>query len=490
MNENQRVYRVSKDRNFSIVKNNFIDDRRLSLKATAILLLALRYPDNWRMSVKTMTKLKSDKESSISSGFKELVAFGYAEYRKTRNTVTGKFESGWYFFEESQKPNVQSVPNRSKKEELKQGELFAEEEIKSPGVENPGPDLPLSESPHLENPVAVNPGLENQSLSNTIYQGLSKQILSSQIQNTSREYRLPAQAHREEQKELLIEKEIKIQREENHRIDLPHLENPHLENPVAVNPGLENQPLSNTIYQGLSKQVLFNQIQNTSREYGPPAKTHREEHNQDQHKQKENPRFQFPAAWLIKFQDYYLKEHGSEMGQPDSELKALSSLFEFSKGEWNVIESKIQILIQLRKQDPQFWYEQSLSPESISKFWSRLFERKVKPTEKNPKRNEQQNKSLRTESKYNESKTIQETPIEELNNLDPYKCFLVWGKTKLFKQQLEYYEQNSDPLKYEGTKKILYEKFVNEVYPDLIQNSEIKKTTIENGKENSQGSAA
>lgn len=411
MNENQRVYRVSKDRNFSIVKNNFIDDRRLSLKATAILLLALRYPDNWRMSVKTMTKLKSDKESSISSGFKELVAFGYAEYRKTRNTVTGKFESGWYFFEESQKPNVQSVPNRSKKEELKQGELFAEEEIKSPGVENPGPDLPLSESPHLENPVAVNPGLENQSLSNTIYQGLSKQILSSQIQNTSREY-------------------------------------------------------------------------------GPPAKTHREEHNQDQHKQKENPRFQFPAAWLIKFQDYYLKEHGSEMGQPDSELKALSSLFEFSKGEWNVIESKIQILIQLRKQDPQFWYEQSLSPESISKFWSRLFERKVKPTEKNPKRNEQQNKSLRTESKYNESKTIQETPIEELNNLDPYKCFLVWGKTKLFKQQLEYYEQNSDPLKYEGTKKILYEKFVNEVYPDLIQNSEIKKTTIENGKENSQGSAA
>lgn len=411
MNENQRVYRVSKDRNFSIVKNNFIDDRRLSLKATAILLLALRYPDNWRMSVKTMTKLKSDKESSISSGFKELVAFGYAEYRKTRNTVTGKFESGWYFFEESQKPNVQSVPNRSKKEELKQGELFAEEEIKSPGVENPGPDLPLSESPHLENPVAVNPGLENQSL-------------------------------------------------------------------------------SNTIYQGLSKQVLFNQIQNTSREYGPPAKTHREEHNQDQHKQKENPRFQFPAAWLIKFQDYYLKEHGSEMGQPDSELKALSSLFEFSKGEWNVIESKIQILIQLRKQDPQFWYEQSLSPESISKFWSRLFERKVKPTEKNPKRNEQQNKSLRTESKYNESKTIQETPIEELNNLDPYKCFLVWGKTKLFKQQLEYYEQNSDPLKYEGTKKILYEKFVNEVYPDLIQNSEIKKTTIENGKENSQGSAA
>nr|WP_016760539.1 hypothetical protein [Leptospira weilii] len=356
------------------------------------------------MSVKGMTRLKSDKESSISSGFKELVAFGYAEYRKTRNTVTGKFESGWYFFEESQKPDVESIPNRSKKEELKQGELFAEEEIKSPVVENPGPDLPLQENPHLENPVAVNPSPENQPLPNTIYQRLSKQVLSSQILKASREYR-PAQARREEQ-------------------------------------------------------------------------------NRDQHKQKENPRFQFPASWLTNFQDYYLQEHGSAMGQPDSELKALNLLFEFSKGEWNVIESKIQILIQLRKQDSKFWYEQSVSPESVSKFWSRLFVRNERRAEKSIMRTEKQNLS-----KFNESKPMPDNRIE-IKDLDPYKCFLVWGKTKLLKPQLEYYEQNSDPLKYEGTKKILFEKFVNEIYPGLIQNSEIKKTIIENGKENSQENVA
>ncbi|WP_061224950.1 helix-turn-helix domain-containing protein, partial [Leptospira weilii] len=457
---------VPKDRNFTVVKNHFIDDRRLSLKATAILLLALRYPDNWRMSVKGMTRLKSDKESSISSGFKELVAFGYAEYRKTRNTVTGKFESGWYFFEESQKPDVESMPNRSKKEELKQGELFAEEEIKSPVVVNPVLDFPLQENPHLENPVAVNPGPENQTLSNTIYQRLSKQVLSSQILKASREYRPLAQAHREEQKELLIEKEIKIQKEENHRIDLPLQGNPHLENPVAVNPSPENQPLPNTIYQRLSKQILSSQILNVSREYRPPAQARREEHNQDQHKQKENPRFQFPASWLTNFQDYYLKEHGSAMGQPASELKALNLLFEFSKGEWNVIESKIKILIQLRKQDSKFWYEQSVSPESISKFWSRLFVRNERRAEKSIMRTEKQNLS-----KFNERKPMPDNRIE-IKDLDPYKCFLVWGKTKLLKPQLEYSEQNSDPLKYEGTKKILFEKFVNEIYPGLIQNSE------------------
>ncbi len=128
MNDTQRVFRVQKDRNFTIVKNNFIDDARLSMKATAILLLALRYPDHWRMSVKTMSKFKSDKDSSIASGFKELVTFGYAEFRKGKDPVTGRFNSGWYFFEESQKPEVQYKvkPTQNKRIE-NQRELFLKE---------------------------------------------------------------------------------------------------------------------------------------------------------------------------------------------------------------------------------------------------------------------------------------------------------------------------------------------------------------------------
>ncbi|EMN07797.1 hypothetical protein LEP1GSC053_0174 [Leptospira interrogans serovar Muenchen str. Brem 129] len=42
----------------------------------------------------------------------------------------------------------------------------------------------------------------------------------------------------------------------------------------------------------------------------------------------------------------------------------------------------------------------------------------------------------------------------------------------MLKSQLEYYEQNSDPFKYEGTKKILFEKFVNEVYSCLENKKE------------------
>ncbi len=182
MNDTQRVFRVQKDRNFTIVKNNFIDDARLSMKATAILLLALRYPDNWRMSVKTMAKFKSDKESSIGSGFKELVTFGYAEFRKGKDPVTGRFNSGWYFFEESQKPEI---PFEVKPTE-NQRELFLKEVKESNRKGNKVLDLEQPETPQLENQVVV-----NSILPSTKEQKPSRQVFSSQIQNTTREYDQP-----------------------------------------------------------------------------------------------------------------------------------------------------------------------------------------------------------------------------------------------------------------------------------------------------------
>ncbi|MFH4972314.1 helix-turn-helix domain-containing protein, partial [Leptospira interrogans] len=271
MNDIQRVFRVQKDRNFTIVKNNFIDDARLSMKATAILLLALRYPNHWRMSVKTMSKFKSDKDSSIASGFKELVTFGYAEFRKGKDPVTGRFNSGWYFFEESQKPEVQYKvkPTENKRIE-NQRELFLKEVKESNRKGNKVLDLEQPETPQLENQVVV-----NSILPSTKEQKPSRQVFSSQIQSTTREYDQPPQARIEEQKELLEELEIKFKREKNQVLGSPQAEKPQLDFQ-----GGENQPLSNTIYQGLSKQVLFKQILNTSREYGPPAKTHLEEQKQ------------------------------------------------------------------------------------------------------------------------------------------------------------------------------------------------------------------
>ncbi|WP_235595585.1 helix-turn-helix domain-containing protein, partial [Leptospira noguchii] len=283
---------------------------------TAILLLVLRYPDNWRMSVKTMAKFKSDKDSSIASGFKELVTFGYAEFRKGKDPVTGRFNSGWYFFEESQKPEVQYEvkPTENKRIE-KRRELFLKEVEESNRKENKVLDLQQSEKPQLENQVVV-----NSTLPSTKEQKPSIQVFSSQIQNTTREYDQLSQTRIEEQRELLEELEIKFKREKNQALGSPQAETPLLDFPLLENPILENRPLSNTIDQRLSKQVLFKQILNTSREYGPPAKTHIEE--QKQSSEKVNPHFHFPESWLIKFQEYYFKEHGSEMGQPDSELKA------------------------------------------------------------------------------------------------------------------------------------------------------------------------
>ncbi len=139
-------------------------------------------------------------------GFKELVTFGYAEFRKGKDPVTGRFNSGWYFFEESQKPEVQYKvkPTENKRIE-NQRELFLKEVKESNRKGNKVLDL---EQPQLENQVVV-----NSILPSTKEQRPSRQVFSSQIQNTTREYDQPPQARIEEQKELLEELEIKFKRE-------------------------------------------------------------------------------------------------------------------------------------------------------------------------------------------------------------------------------------------------------------------------------------
>ncbi|MGE8914500.1 helix-turn-helix domain-containing protein, partial [Leptospira interrogans] len=153
----------------------------------------------------------------------------------------GRFNSGWYFFEESQKPEVQyKVKTTENKRIEKQKGLFLKEVKELNRKGNKVLDLEQPETPQLENQVVV-----NSILPSTEEQRPSRQVFSSQIQNTTREYDQPPQARIEEQLE------IKFKREKNQALGSPQAEKPQLDFQ-----GGENQPLSSTIYQGLSKQVL------------------------------------------------------------------------------------------------------------------------------------------------------------------------------------------------------------------------------------------
>ena len=79
------VFRVSKNRDFTVIANSVFKDRRLSAKAKGILVEMLSLPENWDYTLKGLTTLFSDGIDSIRQGIKELEENGYiVRERKAR----------------------------------------------------------------------------------------------------------------------------------------------------------------------------------------------------------------------------------------------------------------------------------------------------------------------------------------------------------------------------------------------------------------------
>ena len=79
------VFRVSKNRDFTVIANSVFKDRRLSAKAKGILVEMLSLPENWDYTLKGLTALFSDGIDSIRQGIKELEENGYIVRERKRD---------------------------------------------------------------------------------------------------------------------------------------------------------------------------------------------------------------------------------------------------------------------------------------------------------------------------------------------------------------------------------------------------------------------
>ena len=79
------VFRVSKNRDFTVIANSVFKDRRLSAKAKGILVEMLSLTENWDYTLKGLTTLFSDGIDSIRQGIKELEENGYIVRERKRD---------------------------------------------------------------------------------------------------------------------------------------------------------------------------------------------------------------------------------------------------------------------------------------------------------------------------------------------------------------------------------------------------------------------
>jgi len=124
------VFRVKKDKNYTVMANYHLQDIALSLKAKGLLSLMLSLPDNWDYTTKGLASICKDGVDSIRSTIKELEEHGYIIRQRIRNGKGHLTTVEYSILECPKSMSANGLPKR----------------------ENPILDAPVLEKPKQENP--------------------------------------------------------------------------------------------------------------------------------------------------------------------------------------------------------------------------------------------------------------------------------------------------------------------------------------------------
>lgn len=144
------ICRVVKTKDYTVMSNYHLRDRRLSAKEMGLLSFVLSLPDDWDFTIRGLIGLMRDGKDSIYGALRNLEAFGYVRRRQRRNAKGQLSRVEYSFFEQPQ-----TAPQPPEKLEIP---AFV---------------------PHTENPHAGNPSQRNTKLTNNILSYSNLSILVS-----------------------------------------------------------------------------------------------------------------------------------------------------------------------------------------------------------------------------------------------------------------------------------------------------------------------
>lgn len=98
------VIRVNKTKNYTVMSNEHLKDKRLSLKAKGLLSVMLSLPDTWNYSISGLVAICKESETAVKSTLNELKSCGYLVVTKKmpNKTESGRIEYVYDIFEKAQ----------------------------------------------------------------------------------------------------------------------------------------------------------------------------------------------------------------------------------------------------------------------------------------------------------------------------------------------------------------------------------------------------
>lgn len=100
--------RVHKTKNYTVMSNTHLRDKKLSLKAKGLLSVMLSLPDNWDYSIAGLVAISKENETAVKSALNELKDNNYVVVTKENPTKSngGRIK---YTYEVYEEPHKQSI---------------------------------------------------------------------------------------------------------------------------------------------------------------------------------------------------------------------------------------------------------------------------------------------------------------------------------------------------------------------------------------------
>lgn len=84
------VFRLERTRDYTVMSNHHLRDKRLSLKAKGLLSQMLSLPEDWDYTLSGLAYINRESKDAIRSAINELERAGYVQRHQTTN-ASGKF---------------------------------------------------------------------------------------------------------------------------------------------------------------------------------------------------------------------------------------------------------------------------------------------------------------------------------------------------------------------------------------------------------------
>ena len=141
------VFRVERNKGYTVMSNHHLRNRELSLKAKGLLSQMLSLPEDWDYTLAGLSLINKEKIDAIREAIRELEKAGYIVRSRTRDEK-GRLRGADYVIYEQ--PPTLDLPT-----------------LENPTLDNPTLEKPTLEKPTLENPTQLNKDIQTKDQKNT-----------------------------------------------------------------------------------------------------------------------------------------------------------------------------------------------------------------------------------------------------------------------------------------------------------------------------------